>query len=246
MRAAGVIAGEPHRLHDSFGAGHVERDFIEPRNRAQPRDVVGNDGVVGSEHGAERTGARLGAGNAFLVEVVAEDIDAIRTGQVVEDVAVEIGDRDPRRRLHERACPQMLPHQTAVLKRHAVAFGELQVGDSFRGLQGHCPAFGEPLPVVVGEPEETIPTLRGNLRRRAVGIEEIVDAELIERDQPRHQARHPGMSGQRAVLGPRQRQPRPQFGKDGGGAGDRGAGERQNRKGRIHDIKRYPVPLTNS
>jgi hypothetical protein len=48
------------------------------------------------------------------------------------------------------------------------------------------------------------------------------------------------------VLGPRQRQPRPQFGNGSRGAGDRGPGEGENRKGRIHFTKRYPVRLTDS
>ena len=61
MRSPGVVAGEPHRLHDRFGAGHVERDFVEPGNRAQPLDVVDDDGMVGAEHRAERMRARLGA-----------------------------------------------------------------------------------------------------------------------------------------------------------------------------------------
>ncbi len=191
-------------------------------------------------------GARFGLGNAFLVEVVAENIDAIRAGQIVEDIAVEIRDRDPRRRLHERAGAQMFPDQPAVLKRHPIGFGELQVGDFIRSLQRHFPAAGEPLPVELGEPEEGVLTLGGYLSRRAVRTEKIVDVELIERDQARHPARHLGMPGQRAVLGPRQRQPRPQFGVCGRGGHDRGAGERENRERRIHVAKRYSVQLTDS
>ncbi len=52
MGAAGVVAGKPHRLHHRLGAGHVERDFVEPGDLAQPLDVVGDDGVVGAEHRA--------------------------------------------------------------------------------------------------------------------------------------------------------------------------------------------------
>ena len=192
--------------------------------------------MIGAEHRAERMGARLGSGDAFLVEVVAEDIDAVRAGQVVGDIAVEIGDGDARRRLHEGAGAEMFPHQPAVLEWHPVGFGELQVGDSCRGLHRHLPALGVPLAVEAGEAEEAVLALGGYIGRRAVGSEEIVDVEFVERDQARHQARHLGMSGQRTVLGPRQRQPRPQFGKGDGGADDRCTGERQNRKRRIHVI----------
>ena len=89
MRAPGVVAREPHRLHHGFGAGHVERDFVEPGNLAQPLDVVGDDGMIGAEHRAERMRALLGLGDALLVEVVAEDVDAVGAGQVVGDIAVD-------------------------------------------------------------------------------------------------------------------------------------------------------------
>ena len=246
MRTPGVVTGEPHRLHDGFGAGHVERDLVESGNRTQPGDVVDDDGVVGSEHRAERMRAGFGVGDAFLVEVVAEDVDAVGAGQVVEHIAVEIGHGDARGGLYEGAGAEMLAHQPRILERHPIGFGELQVGDPFRRLQGQRPALGKPLAVETGEPEETVLALRGDLGRRAVGTEEVVDVELVERDQPRHQARHLGVPAQRAVLGPRQRQPRAQSGNGGGGAGNRGRGERQNRKVRIHVVNRYPVELTDS
>ena len=51
--------------------------------------VVGDDRVVGAEHRAQRMRALLGDLDAIFVEVVAEDVDAVRAGEVVEDVAVE-------------------------------------------------------------------------------------------------------------------------------------------------------------
>ena len=234
MRAAGVVARQPHRLHHGFGAGHVERDFVEPGNLAQPPHVVGDDGVIGAEHRAERMGALLGLGDALLVEVVAEDVDAVGAGQVVEHVAVEIGDRDAGRRLHEGAGAEMLAHQAAVLERHPVGFGELQVGDALGRLRGHLPALGVALLVEAGEPEEAVLALQRDVVGRAVGAEEIVDVEFVKRHQPRDHVGHLGMSGQRAVLGARQRQPRLQFGEDCRGASDRSGGQGENRKGRIH------------
>ena len=97
MRAAGVVARQPHRLHHGFGAGHVERDFVESGNLAQPLHVVGDDGVIGAEHRAERMRALFGLGDALLVEIVAEDVDAVGAGQVVEHVAVDVGDGDAGR-----------------------------------------------------------------------------------------------------------------------------------------------------
>ena len=165
MRAPGVVARQPHRLHHGFGAGHVERDLVEAGNRAQPFDVVGDDGVVGAEHGPERMRALFGLGDALLVEVVAEDVDAVGAGQVVEDIAVDIGDGDAGRGLHEGAGAEMLAHQAAVLERHAVGFGELQVGDVLGRLRRHLPALGVTVLIDAGEAEEAVLALRGDIGR---------------------------------------------------------------------------------
>ena len=128
----------------------------------------------------------------------------------------------------------MLAHQPAVLERHPVGFGELQVGDALRRLRRHLPALGVTVLVEAGEPEEAVLALHRDIGRRAVGAEELVDIEFVMRHQPRDHFGHLGMSGQRAVLGARQRQPRLQFGEGHRGAGNRGGGQRENRKGRIH------------
>ena len=201
-------------------------------------DILGDDGMVGAEHGAERMGALLGLGDALLVEVVAEDVDAVGAGQVVEHIAVDIGDGDAGRGLHEGAGAEILAHQPAVLERHPVGFGELQVGDARRRLRRHLPALGVALLIEAGEAEEAVLALHGDVVGRAVGAEEIVDIEFVMRHQPRDHLGHFGMSGQRAVLGARQRQPRLQFGEDCRGASDRSGGQRKNRKGRIHADQR--------
>ena len=101
-------------------------------------------------------------------------------------------------------------------------------------LRRHLPPLGVAFLVEAGQREEGVLALRGDLGRRAVGAEEVVDGKFIERDQPRHPPRHLRMSGQRAVLGPRQRQPRLHLGKDGRGAGHRSGGQRENWERRIH------------
>ena len=141
MGAARVVARQPHRLHHRLGAGHVERDFVEAGDLPQPLDVVGDHRMVGAEHRAEIANALGAARDAFLVEVVAEDVDAVRAGQVVEAVAVEVGDGDAGRRLHERAGLQVLAHVAAELERHAVGVGELQVGDAVLDLAPSAARF---------------------------------------------------------------------------------------------------------
>ncbi len=225
MRAACVIARKPHRLHHRFGAGHMERDLVLARDLAQSPDIVGNHRVVGAEHRAERMGAPLGTGNAILVEVVAEYIDAIRAGQIVQHVAVEIGDGNPGRRLHKSTGAEMLADQPAVLKRHPIGLGELQVGDAACELQRHLPAGGKTLPVLRGEQEEAVLAPCRDSLGCTVRAKEFIDIEFVERNQARDEARHSAMAGQRPMLGPRQRQSRLQFRQDRRGAGDRGGGQ---------------------
>ena len=109
VRAARVVARQPHGLHDGLGAGHVERHLVQARDRAQPRDVVGDDRVVGPEHRAEvARPAPLPCVDALLVEVVAEHVDAVGAGQVEKPVAVEVGDRDAVGGAQEGAAGQVL------------------------------------------------------------------------------------------------------------------------------------------
>lgn len=131
-------------------------------------------------------------------------------------------------------APKILANQTAVLERHAVGLGELQVGNPLRCLGGHLPAAGEALLVKRGKAEEAVLAAGGDLRRRAVGTEEIIDVEFIMRHQPRDHFGHFRMSGQRAMLGARQRQSGLQFGDGHCSAGNRGGGQRQNWERRIH------------
>ena len=129
----------------------------------------------------------------------------------------------------------MLAHQPAVLERHPVGFGELQVGDVLRRLRRHLPALGEALLVEAGEPEEAVLALHGDLGRRAVGAEEIVDVEFVDTapgappccdilECPVSERCLARDSASRAC----------NLGKISRGAGNRGGGQRQNRKGRIH------------
>src|SRR6185437_10399633 len=101
------------------------------------------------------------------------------------------------RRLQENASRKMLPRHPAVLKRHLVGLGELQVGDSARRFYSHLPALGVARLIKAGEMEEGLPPLLDDFGRRAVGTEETVVIEFVKRQQPRNHLGHFGMTGQR-------------------------------------------------
>ncbi len=164
----------------------MERYLVEAGYFAQPLRIVGDDRVIAPEHRSERMCPRFRLGDALLVEVIAEDIDAVGTGEVVEDVAVDVGDGDAGRGSDERARAEILLHQPAVLERHPVRLGELQVGDAFGGFRRQRASPGVAVRIEAREPEEGVLALGGDVRRRAVGAEEIVNVELVVRDQPRH------------------------------------------------------------
>ena len=98
-----MVAREPHRLHHRLGARHVERYFVETGDLLQAPHIVGDQRVIGAEHRPELAHVFEAARDRLLVEVVAEDIDAVGAGEVVELIAVEVGDRHARGRLDEGA-----------------------------------------------------------------------------------------------------------------------------------------------
>ena len=70
----------------------------------------------------------------------------------------------PAEDCHEGAGAEMLAHQPAVLERHPVGFGELQVGDAARRLRRHLPALGVTVLIEAGEPEEAVLALHRDIR----------------------------------------------------------------------------------
>ena len=108
-----MTASVPDMWNDTSSSPEISR---------RRRDVVGDHRMVRAQHRAELAHARGAALDAVLVEVVAEHVDAVGAGEIVEAVAVEIGDR-ARRRTSARNEPsvQMLAHEAAELERHAVA-----------------------------------------------------------------------------------------------------------------------------
>ena len=195
-----MVAREAHRLHDRLGPRHVERHLVEAGDLAQALHVVGDDGVVGAEHRAERPGALERAIEALLVEVVAEDVHAVGAGQVVGLVPVEVGHLHAGRRGDERAGRQVLAHEPAVLERHPIRGGELQVRDAGLHLARQLHRLGVTLPVDLGERQEAGPAPLGDFLRGVVGAEEARLVVLVERNQLGEEARYLRVAAQRRVL----------------------------------------------
>ena len=99
VAAARVVARQPHGLHHRLGSRHVKGHLVQPGDLEQAAHVVGGHRMIGAEHRPEVAHPLAAARDALLVEVVAEHVHAVRAGQIVEAVAVEIGDRDAGRGL---------------------------------------------------------------------------------------------------------------------------------------------------
>jgi hypothetical protein len=105
------------------------------------------------------------------------------------------------------------PNQTAILERHTIEVGELEirypVDDLGRTPNGFCKAR-----LIKGrEPHEACAPASRNIIRRIIGREEGTIIKLVEWNQPGNSPRHPGMTGQRLVFRSRQRQALLYFGK---------------------------------
>ena len=204
VRSPGVVPRQPHRLHHRFGARHVEGHLVEAGQAAQPLDVVEDHRMVGAEHRTQRPDAGDAVLDAALVGVVAEDVDAVRAGQVEGDVAVEIADPHAVRGLDEAADAQLLADQPPELERHAIPVRELQIRDGFgRGGGGRERARGA-RGQLVGQAGKAGPPPLGDLEGRAIGGEEAVRPVVVERHQPRQALRQASVAVQRSVLGARQ------------------------------------------
>jgi hypothetical protein len=143
----------------------------------------------------------------LLVEIIAEQIDAVAAGQVVKVVAVEVGDLHPVRGLHEHAGRQSLAHHAAELERHAVHRGELQVRKALARSFRLCNGRGEAGLEGFGQPGEGGAAPVGNGRGRIVGGEEALVVIFVERNEARHTLAHAGVAHHPWMLGAGQLEP---------------------------------------
>ncbi len=170
MRPAGVVAGKPRRLHDRLCSGHVKRNFVQSENLLESLNIGGDHWMISAEDGTELTHMLRAALDTLLVEIVTEEIHAIGACQIVEAVAVEIGNGYATRRLNEGADGEVLADKAVELERHPVGFRELKVGDA---VFDEPERLWKPVMVEFRKAQESGAAARRNLIRRRVRTEEM-------------------------------------------------------------------------
>ena len=204
MGSARVISGQAHRLHHRLGARHVEGHLVLARQGLQALHVLQHARVVGPQHRTQRSSGRGTLCDALLVKVVAEQVDSVGTCEIKELVAVQITHLHASRGLHEAAHAQMLPQVRAVLEGHAVAAGELQIGDARPSFgRGLC-AQGIPLGIQAGQRLEPGLAPNSHLCWRVIACKKALLAVGVARDQRSHSLGHARVARQRTMLGARQ------------------------------------------
>ena len=133
--ASGMVARQAHRLHDRLGAGHVKRHLVLARDATKPFGIPCRAGMQTAQHRTQGLDPLCCLLHAGLVEVVAHDIDPIRTGQIHVAPSVQIRDVHPFRRLDKSSQFQMGSHVRTELKWHPIGSGELEIGDVTRGFR---------------------------------------------------------------------------------------------------------------
>src|SRR5271169_5159536 len=110
--------------------------------------------MIGPQYRAEFTHALEATGNAVLVKIVAKQIDAVRAGEIVEQIAVEVGRRHSGRRLQKCADRQVPADVAAELKRDAIRLSELQIRYQGGGFGCQLQCEGISFAVKICEPRE--------------------------------------------------------------------------------------------
>ena len=171
---------------------------------ADALDVVGCDRVIRAKHRPKVTDPFRAACDAFLIEVVAEKIDPVGIGKVVQDIAVKVTNGYAVRGCQDGADAEVLTDDAAILEGYAIRRDELQIGCAAPDLGCHGVRPCKSFPIERREPQKTLPSSERDLLRRIVRSEEAMFVVLIKRDQRPHPVCQPRMSGQRPVLRSRQ------------------------------------------
>ena len=188
----------------------MERYGVQSRDHAQATHVVRHHGVVGAEHRPESVSPGHGLADARAVEVVTEQIDAVRTRQVIEAVAVEVGNLHALRALDENAGAEALAHDRTERDRDPVAAGEFEVGEVLEDDTAGRSGAREALLEDRGEAQEALVPTLGDDRRCAVHGRERRLVESVSGQSRGQPLRNSDVALQRWVLGARPREAVPQ------------------------------------
>ena len=213
--ALGVVTRQPNRLHHRFGARHVERHFIHARYSFQSFSIAGRAGVVRPQHKAQVLGFGHAFGHGFFVEINSKHIHAIRACQVVERLAIQVGDMHAAGRLQKRPHLEVLLDQGAELEGHAVGRDELHVRNVLAG--GRCGLNAQRVAGFenFGEFEKCLATKILYVKRCVVTFKELLLVKMVARQQTCQTLGHSRVSGQRRVLGAGQLKPSVNRGRQG-------------------------------
>src|SRR5262249_51452779 len=147
-------------------------------------------------------GGGFGAfGDAGFVEILAEEVDAVGTADVVEDVAVEVGECDAGGGLDEGADGEIFADDAAELEGDAVGGGELEVGEAFAGVFREVDSFGKTRAIELGKAVEGGASFLGDVGWRVVEAEELVGAVVVERNEPSKASAHSRVADEGRVFG---------------------------------------------
>ena len=138
----------------------------------------------------------------------------------------------------------MRAHDAAILERHPIGAGELQIGNGFGRLGAAADRFGEARLVKLRQAREAGAAQACDLGGRVVAVEKPILVVVVERHETGEAARHARMAGERAVLGLGQFQPPAE--RQHRGRQRRGAepADSQSGRGPLHRIGVYPERFT--
>ena len=200
--------------------------------------------MIGTQQGAEFMHPRRAPFDSALIEVVAKNVDAVGATQIIEAIAIEIGDRHAIGRLDEGADWQIGAHDTAILERHAIGAGKLQVGNVLAGFRSLPNRFGKACLIERSEPFKSgAPALR-DIGGCAVGAEEPLFVIFVERNEGGEPTGHSRMARERRVFGLRKFEAPLDRGQRSRNCRRADAVEGQGCRGQCHRIVMYPEHLT--
>ena len=160
--------------------------------------------MVGTQHRAQVGGDLVGLVDGGFVKVVAHHIHAIRTGQVVKPITVQVLHLNAARRLQEAATFESLSQVGTELVGHTIVADELQIRDVAFGLRRHGDALGVTLRVGLAQRIKTLTTLRNDVLGCSISTEKLSFVVGIAGDHGHHTFGHARVAGQRAMFSPRE------------------------------------------